>query len=75
MVVVNRMMGWTNNPPSQPVMGKSNWELLQAQVINHSPNCHRCQHGQNGAEMQRDKPHNTNKKHGMGQRFHGLKSE
>lgn len=56
-------------------MGKSNWEMFQSEVIDHCPNCHRCQHSQNGSEMERDEPNNADQKYGMGQGFHGLKSE
>jgi hypothetical protein len=57
------------------VVGKSNWQLFQAEVIDHSPNCHRGQHSQNGTEMEGYEAHNANEKYGMGQGFHGLKRE
>ena len=56
-------------------MGKANWQLFQAKVIHNSPYCHRCQHSQNGSEMEWYEPHNPDQKHGMGQGLNGLKSE
>jgi len=57
------------------VVGKSNWQLFQVEVINNGPDCHRCQHSQNSAEMEWNQADNTEQKHGMGQGFHRLKSE
>ena len=57
------------------MVGKSNWQLFQVEVVNNGPDRHRCQHSKNGAEMEWYEADNTEQKHGMGQGFHRLKSE
>ena len=73
--VMDGVVGRTDDPTAEPVMGKAHWELFQAKVIDNSPNGHRCQHSQNGAEMERDEADNRYKKHGMGQGFNGIESK
>jgi hypothetical protein len=50
--VVHRVVSWTDDPTPKPVMGESNRERFQAQMIHHGPQGHRCQHGKNGADME-----------------------
>ena len=74
-LVMNGMVRWADHPRAQPVMGKAQGSMVEADVIHHGPDGHGCQYGENRAKMQGDEASNANKKYCMGHGFYRVKGE
>lgn len=73
--VVDGVVGGPDQPASEPVMGKSQGEVVRSQVVHDRPDRHRGEDGHQGDEVEGYHQHDRHQEQGLQQGFEGVEGE